>query len=186
VCLGIFIRVVRSYGIEFDAEAFCEAFSHIHELHFQTKATSGLHNNFSCYNFAYRRGSMFLALAYRSKWPNEWTKEWFYMKNDLTERVDISGIIQSPIVTGFILKKPMCYVNFKAQASIVAFNVVSTYIGTRDLVQEYLAFKTWPLAFGGICRRPLKGMLRMLSQGKLGFNISINLKMSSENPAMVG
>jgi hypothetical protein len=34
VRLGIFIWAVRSQGIEFDAEAFCEAFSHIHELHF--------------------------------------------------------------------------------------------------------------------------------------------------------
>jgi Na+-translocating ferredoxin:NAD+ oxidoreductase RnfE subunit len=34
VCLGIFIWVVRSQGIKLDAEAFCEAFSHIHELHF--------------------------------------------------------------------------------------------------------------------------------------------------------
>jgi hypothetical protein len=38
------------------------------------------------------------------------------------------------------------YVNFEAQAVIVAFNVVSTYIGTRDLVQEFLASKAWPLA----------------------------------------
>jgi hypothetical protein len=28
---------------------------------------------------------------------------------------------------------------------MVAFNVVCTYVGTRGLVQEYLAFKTWPL-----------------------------------------
>jgi hypothetical protein len=28
---------------------------------------------------------------------------------------------------------------------MVAFNTVCTHTGTRDLVQEYLAFKTWPL-----------------------------------------
>jgi hypothetical protein len=28
---------------------------------------------------------------------------------------------------------------------MVAFNAVYTYVGTRDLVQEYLDFKTWPL-----------------------------------------
>jgi hypothetical protein len=27
---------------------------------------------------------------------------------------------------------------------MVAFNDVCTYVGTRGLVQEYLAFKTWP------------------------------------------
>jgi hypothetical protein len=53
VHLGIFTWDVRSQGIEVDAEAFCKVFSHIHELHFQTKATRGLHNNFGCYNFVY-------------------------------------------------------------------------------------------------------------------------------------
>jgi hypothetical protein len=89
---------------------------------------------------------MFPALAYRSKWPNKWAKEWFCTKNDLTSRADISGIIQSPIVTSFAFKKPTCYVNFEAQDAIVAFNAVSTYIETRDLVQEFLAFKTCSLA----------------------------------------
>jgi hypothetical protein len=64
------------------------------------------------------------------------------MKNGLVARANISGIIQSPIVTSFGFKKPTCYVNFEAQAAIVAFNAISTYIGTRDLVQEFLAFKT--------------------------------------------
>jgi hypothetical protein len=35
--LVIFIWVVRSRGVELDVEAFCEAFSEIHELHFQTR-----------------------------------------------------------------------------------------------------------------------------------------------------
>jgi hypothetical protein len=34
VCLEIFIWAIQSQGIELDAEAFCEAFSQIHELHF--------------------------------------------------------------------------------------------------------------------------------------------------------
>jgi hypothetical protein len=32
------------------------------------------------------------------------------------------------------------------QAFLMAFNTVCTYIGTRDLVQEHIAFKVWPLA----------------------------------------
>jgi hypothetical protein len=135
VRLGFFVWVVRSQRIEFDAEAFCEAFSHINEQHFQTKATRGLNNNFGCYNFTYRRSLMFLALAYRSKWA----KEWFYMKNDLTAWADILGIIQSPIVTSFGFKKPTCYVNFEAQAAIVAFDVVSTYI-SRGSCSRVLGF----------------------------------------------
>jgi hypothetical protein len=56
------------------------------------------------------------------------------MKNDLKECPDIKGIIQTLIHTCFGYKKPTCYINFKAQAAIVAFNVVCTYVGTRDLV----------------------------------------------------
>jgi hypothetical protein len=109
------------------------------------KATRSLHNNFGCYNFAYRRGAMFLALAYRSKWPNEWAREWFYMKNNLNEWADIKGIIQTPIATCFVYKKPTCYINFEVQVAIVSYNVICTHIGIRDLVQEFLAFKTWPV-----------------------------------------
>jgi hypothetical protein len=34
----------------------------------------------------------------------------------------------------------------KSQACLVALNAVCSYIGTRDLVQEHIAFKIWPLA----------------------------------------
>jgi hypothetical protein len=88
---------------------------------------------------------MFPALAYQSKWPNEWAKDSFYMKNDLKEREDIKGIIQTPINTYFGYKKPTFYVDFDAQSTIVAFNGICTHIWTRHLVQEYLVFKTWPL-----------------------------------------
>jgi hypothetical protein len=33
----------------------------------------------------------------------------------------------------------------KARACLTAFNTVCSYIGTRDLVQEHIAFKVWPL-----------------------------------------
>jgi hypothetical protein len=109
------------------------------------KETRVLHNKFGCYNFTNWRGAMFLALAYQSKWPNEWAKEWFYMKNDMKEGPNIKGIIQTHIHTCFGNKKPTCYINFEAQAVMVSFNVVCTYVATRDLVQEFLAFKIWPL-----------------------------------------
>jgi hypothetical protein len=64
---------------------------------------------------------MFLALTYRSKWPNEWAEKWFYMANDLKERDDIKDIIQTPIHTNFEYKRLTCYINFEAQSSIVAF-----------------------------------------------------------------
>jgi hypothetical protein len=77
-------------------------------------------------------------------WLNEWAKEWFYMKNDLTVRADITDIIQSPIVTSLGFKKPTCYINFEAQAAIVAFNICWSLVlkccvsKTRLCFQQYL------------------------------------------------
>jgi hypothetical protein len=85
---------------------------------------------------------MFLALVYRSKWLNAWAKEWFYMKNDLKEREDLKDIIQNPIHPSFGFKRLNCYINFKAQASIIVFNALCTHIRTGDRVQEHLAFNT--------------------------------------------
>ena len=72
-------------------------------------------------------------------------KQWFYVKNDLVEREDVNGIIQHPIQSCFDIQRPLIVNSDKAQACLVAFNTVCSYIGTRDLVQEHIAFKVWPL-----------------------------------------
>ena len=66
VRLSIYIWALRSQGVGPFAEGFCR----VHELHFQTKARGdGLHENFGCYNFAYRKSTKFPVISYRSKWP---------------------------------------------------------------------------------------------------------------------
>jgi hypothetical protein len=45
-----------------------------------------LHNNFGCYNFTYQKDMWSPMIAYLSKWPNEWTKEWFYVKGDMKKK----------------------------------------------------------------------------------------------------
>jgi hypothetical protein len=66
VRLIVFIWALRSQGMNPDAEAFCR----VHELHYQTKARAdGLHENFGCYNFVYRKDTKAPVLSYRTKWP---------------------------------------------------------------------------------------------------------------------
>jgi hypothetical protein len=66
VRLNVFIWALRSQGMSPDAEAFCR----VHELHYQTKARAdGMHENFGCYNFAYRKDMKAPVLSYRTKWP---------------------------------------------------------------------------------------------------------------------
>jgi hypothetical protein len=62
--------------------------------------------------------------------------EWFYVKNDLKTREDIKDIIMRPI---------WVEMNEAAKECQRAFGVVCYFIGTRDLVQEHIAFRIWPL-----------------------------------------
>jgi hypothetical protein len=66
-------------------------------------------------------------------------------KNDLVKRDDIKGVIQWPIRSRFGIKRTTIVNIERAQACLVAFNVMCSYISTRDLVQEHIAFKVWPL-----------------------------------------
>ena len=65
------------------------------------------------------------------------------MKNDLEKRKDIKSIIQRLVKPCFGIKRPSCVINDEAQAALVGFNAVWNYIGTKDLIQEYLAFTVW-------------------------------------------
>jgi hypothetical protein len=72
--------------------------------------------------------------------------EWFYVKNDLKSREDIKKIIMHPIWQRFGLRRPKVEMNESAKECQRAFGVVCSFIGTRDLVQEHIAFRVWPLA----------------------------------------
>jgi hypothetical protein len=72
-------------------------------------------------------------------------KEWFYVKNDLKAREDIKNIIMRPIWQCFGLWKPKVEMDEAAEECQRAFGIVCSFIGTRDLVQEHVAYRIWPL-----------------------------------------
>jgi hypothetical protein len=67
------------------------------------------------------------------------------VKNDLKAREDIKDIIMRPIWQRFGLRKPKVDMDEAAEECQRAFGVVCSFIGTRDLVQEHIAFRVWPL-----------------------------------------
>jgi hypothetical protein len=140
VRLNVYIWALRSQAVEPFADSFCRA----HELHYQTKArTDGLHDNFGCYNFAYRKTTKCPVISYRSKWPAGWKSEWFYVKVD----EDREKLVQSPLELIFGETRPRCRIgDLKGPtwAALGEFEIISKNIGTRDLVQEFLAFRVFP------------------------------------------
>jgi hypothetical protein len=147
VRLSVYIWALRSQ----DMSANVEGFYRVHELHYQTKARAdGLHKNFGCYNFAYRKDTKAPVIGYRTKWPTLWTSEWFYMKADEKKRGKLMTIVMSPLRLSFGMTRPLCNMQLGSpyQLAEVEFRVVAAEISTRDLVQEYLANKNFPISSG--------------------------------------
>jgi hypothetical protein len=83
-----------------------------------------------------------LVVSYRTKWPTGWKSEWFYVKIDEKKE----KLVQSPLELTFGLTRPQCNMTPGAPCpdDVAEFRVVSEHIGTRDLVQEYLANRIFP------------------------------------------
>jgi hypothetical protein len=141
--MGVFVWAMRSQGLEPNAKSFCN----LHELVYETKpwGKEQYHNNFGCYSFGARSGSSCPVPTFRKRWPGDWMKEWFYVKNDLKAREDIKDIIMRPIWQCFGLQKPKVEMDEAAKECQRAFGIVCSFIGTRDLVQEHITFRVWPL-----------------------------------------
>jgi hypothetical protein len=139
VRLSVYIWALRSQG----AEPLAEGFYRAHELHYHTKAREdGLHENFGCYNFAYCKDAKSPVISYRTKWPAGWKTEWFYVKVDEKKE----ELVQSPLELIFGETRPQCNMKPESpcQIALGKFRVVAEHIGTRDLVQEFLAFRVFP------------------------------------------
>jgi hypothetical protein len=141
--MGVFIWAVRSQGLEPSAKCFYS----MHELLYETKAMGKeqYHNNFGCYGFIAHPNASHLVPTFRKRWPRAWMEEWFYVKNDLTAREDIKEVIMRPIWSCFGLRKPKVEIEDAAESCQKAFGTVCSFIGTRDLIQEHIAFRVWPL-----------------------------------------
>jgi hypothetical protein len=64
--MGIFVWAVRSQGLEPSAKCFCN----VHELLYETKATSKeQYNNFGCYDFVPRSDVSYPVPTFQKRWP---------------------------------------------------------------------------------------------------------------------
>jgi hypothetical protein len=138
-------EVLEKFGIYLHqgVEPLADAFCRVHELHYQTKAREdGLHENFGCYNFAYRKDMKTPVVSYRTKWTTGWKSKWFYIKVDEEKE----KLVQSPLKLVFGLTRPQCNMTpgDPCQDAVYEFRIVSEHIGSGDLVQEYLANRVFP------------------------------------------
>jgi hypothetical protein len=158
----------------------------VHELHYQTKARAdSLHKNFGCYNFAYQKDTKAPVIGYRTKWPTGWTNEWFYVKADEKKREKLMTMVMCPLRLSFGMTRPLCNMQLDSpcQVAEVHFRVVAAEISTRDLVQEYLANRTFPTSSDWGCRRRRKGEINM---SLFDSPSASNLRSNSRNHVLNG
>jgi hypothetical protein len=67
------------------------------------------------------------------------------VKNDLKAREDIKEVIMRPIWSRFGLRRPKIEIDETVEACQRAFSTVCSFIGTRYLIQEHIAFRVWPV-----------------------------------------
>jgi hypothetical protein len=141
--MGIFVWAVRSQGLEPSAKCFCS----MHELLCETKANGKeqYHNNFGCYGFIARPNASHPVPTFWKRWPRAWMEEWFYIKNDLKKREDIKEVIQRPIWSRFGLRRTKVDIDGDVEECQKAFSTMCSFIGMRDLIQEHIVFRVWPL-----------------------------------------
>jgi hypothetical protein len=141
--MGLFVWAVKSQGLEPSAKYFCN----MHELLYEMKAIGKeqYHNNFGCNGFVVRPNTSHPVPTFRKRWLEAWMEEWFYVKDDLKTREDIKEIIMRPIWYRFGLRRPKVEIDDAVEACQKAFSTVCSFIGTRDLIQEHIAFRVWLL-----------------------------------------
>jgi hypothetical protein len=81
---------------------------------------------------------------------NRLENEWFYMKADEKKREKLMTMVMSPLSLNFRMTRLLCNMQLGSpcQLAEVEFRVVAEQISTRDLVQEYLASRTYPTSSG--------------------------------------
>jgi hypothetical protein len=72
------------------------------------------------------------------------------VKADEKKREKLMTMVMSPMKLSFEMTRPLCHMQLGSpcQLAEVEFRVVAAEISTRDLVQEYLANKTFPTSSG--------------------------------------
>jgi hypothetical protein len=129
VRLSVYIWALRSQGRSANAKGFCR----VHELHYKTKARAdGLHKNFGCYNFAYRKDTKAPVIGYRTKWPTGWTSEWFYVKSNVKKMEKLMTMVMSPLRLSFGMTRPLFNMQLGSpcQLAKVEFRVMTEHIST--------------------------------------------------------
>jgi hypothetical protein len=141
------------------------AFVKQYELHYQTKKVETLDGEmvaqYGCLNcHAKRDGGPKLSLTIKNKWSTWWTRSWFYCHDPCLRSSEREKSVD-------ILHSRMSMLDYTIEPEVecsdddlndATFVRVTTTVGGRDAVKEFVAYKMFPLASGFGFKNVLIGM----------------------------
>ena len=143
VKLGIFEWMLRSAGVAVEGgEGRLFAYLHDGRCQPKKKKNSGETLNFGSVNFQPKsRLQRYLPTpAARNRWDTDWTRKWFYHVSPAEDGLHSRcGLIQ-------LVASPEIELNSREDALLHILLETTKRLSTRDLVEEFCAFKIWPLA----------------------------------------
>lgn len=107
---------------------------------------------FGCSSFKPVRGGLQISPAIKNKWNEDWVKYWFYHKVPLVEEKDRRGklIKRYPLAAKMSKNSFDCKPSFEnsklSKTCEKAYTLTASIQGARDLCEEYIAARIWPLA----------------------------------------
>ena len=143
VKLGVFEWMLRSARVAADGgEGRLFAYLHDGRCQPKKKKNSGETLNFGSVNFQPKtRCQMYLPTsAARNRWDTDWTRKWFYHKSPAKDGLQSRGGLIQLIAT------PEIVLSAREDALQNLLLGITKRLSTRDLVEEFCAFRIWPLA----------------------------------------
>ena len=159
--LSKFFWIQRTFEGQISADIFARLF----KLHIQRKVIKlddgELYEaHYGCCIFNTRRKNANQKLVHiqlvpcsNNKWDDDWLQHWFYVKVDMSEAKGLVG----PLNHFFCNMGPMnaiCTTPFNQKLAGFKngedkFYFACTFLGGRDVIEEYVGAEVWPLSHGG-------------------------------------
>lgn len=150
----IALFMIKSQGVNPDIQALCA----LHEMHTQlrNKPVDGkkVIFYFGCCRFKPVRNTKQIPPALKNKWNEDWYKYWFYYSVPLVEERDESRklVKRYPLAAKMGKNafecKPILGSSKNSKICEKAYKLTACLQGARDLCEEYLAARVWPLKKG--------------------------------------
>jgi hypothetical protein len=155
-----FIWIMKTFGCNFRADVFARFFELV-IVPDVIKVDDGqfYEAHYTCCTFNTRRQNtrrgitrIQIAPCCKTNFTEDWSSYWFYVKVDMSAIPGYEGPAH-PLSSPIEALTTVCTAEYNHRAAEIrscenAFYLASTILGGRDIIQEFVAARIWPISYG--------------------------------------